>query len=642
MNRISTLLIFILLQTKLFAQDATVRNCGTNEYMHHLAVQHPEMETERMKIEQHTRQYMQQGEKKTRTIITIPVVVHVVYNLAVQNISDAQINSQMLVLNKDFRKLNTDFVNTPGSFQPLAADCQIEFVLAKRDPNGDSTTGITRTFTNTTSFTANNNVKNAVTGGKNAWPATQYLNIWVCKLSGGLLGYGQFPGGPEATDGVVISYKAFGTSGAALPPFNKGRTATHEIGHWLNLFHIWGDDGGGCAGSDLADDTPNQGAENTGVPVYPHISCNNAPFGDMFMNYMDYSDDIAMTMFTINQKARMDALFTAGGSRFALLSSQGGNYPVPPAACAVPAGFSTSGITAGSAQINWNAVAGATSYQLSYKKVIDTAWTSASTVANQFVINNLTAATNYEYKVRTVCPSGISAYAANGSFTTLPAVNSCIENYEPNNTLFTAVTVPTDSNLSAMISYSADNDYYRVEISEFMPNVRVSLTDLPQDYDLYLYNIRGGLLSTSLSGGLTNEEIIQNTNYNGAITYYVRVKGYNGAFSNAACYKLNIQTSASAFKFSAPTVAEESKPEFMLYPVPANDHLTCSVFYEGIRDAVCNVYNFFGQKVSSQKLITHEGFNEIHLETAGLASGMYMLEVLDSEERRVQKFMVKR
>nr|MBP6316359.1 zinc metalloprotease [Chitinophagaceae bacterium] len=294
----------IFWQTSIQAQEATVRECGTTEYMNALEHAHPEVAQQRQLIEQHTQQFIRSNHKKSRSIITIPVVVHVVYNLAVQNISDAQIQSQIAVLNKDFRKLNTDFLNTPGSFQPLAADCQIEFVLAKRDPNGDSTTGITRTATLTTSFTNNNNVKSSATGGKDAWPATAYLNIWVCKLSGGLIGYGQFPGGPAATDGVVISYKAFGTMGAALPPFNKGRTATHEIGHWLNLYHIWGDDAGSCNGTDVVEDTPNQGNSNTGVPVYPKISCNNAPFGDMFMNYMDYTDDIAMTMFSVGQKAR--------------------------------------------------------------------------------------------------------------------------------------------------------------------------------------------------------------------------------------------------------------------------------------------------------------------------------------------------
>ena len=129
----------------------------------------------------------------------------------------------------------------------------------------------------------------------------------MCQLGGGLLGYAQFPGGPAATDGVVILHSGFGTSGTAAAPFNLGRTATHEIGHWLNLRHIWGDDGTGCSGSDFVADTPNQGGPNYGTPTFPKVSCGNAPNGDMFMNYMDYVDDAAMVMFTAGQVTRMQA-----------------------------------------------------------------------------------------------------------------------------------------------------------------------------------------------------------------------------------------------------------------------------------------------------------------------------------------------
>jgi hypothetical protein len=126
----------------------------------------------------------------------------------------------------------------------------------------------------------------------------------VCPLGGGLLGYAQFPGGPQATDGVVINYLAFGTIGTAQAPFNKGRTATHEIGHYFNLRHIWGDTPD-CSGSDMVADTPNCAGANFGTPAWPHITCNNGPNGDMFMNYMDYTDDAAMFMFTTQQVLRM-------------------------------------------------------------------------------------------------------------------------------------------------------------------------------------------------------------------------------------------------------------------------------------------------------------------------------------------------
>src|SRR3954452_4012709 len=240
-------------------------------------------------------------------VTVIPVVVHVVYNGAAQNISDAQIQSQIDVLNHDFRKTNADVSSTPGVFAPLAADARIEFELATTDPSSNPTNGITRTSTTASGFTDDNKVKKASTGGADAWPRDNYLNLWVCRLSGGLLGYAQFPGGPADTDGVVILDTACGTSGTAAAPFNLGRTATHEIGHWLNLRHIWGDDGNGCSGDDFIADTPNCAGANTGVPAFPHVTCSNGPNGDLFMNYMDYTDDVGMFMFTSGQVTRMQA-----------------------------------------------------------------------------------------------------------------------------------------------------------------------------------------------------------------------------------------------------------------------------------------------------------------------------------------------
>jgi hypothetical protein len=240
-------------------------------------------------------------------VTVIPVVVHVVSNGAAQNISDTQVQSQIDVLNQDFRKTNADISSLPAAFQPLAADARIEFELATTDPSGNPTNGITRTTTTASGFTDDNKVKHASNGGADAWPRDNYLNLWACRLTGGLLGYAQFPGGPADTDGVVILDTAFGNTGTAAAPFNLGRTATHEIGHWLNLRHIWGDDGNGCSGDDFVGDTPNCAGANTGVPAFPHVTCSNGPNGDLFQNYMDYTDDAGMFMFTGGQVTRMQA-----------------------------------------------------------------------------------------------------------------------------------------------------------------------------------------------------------------------------------------------------------------------------------------------------------------------------------------------
>lgn len=235
--------------------------------------------------------------------ITIPVVVHVVWNLPEEDISDAQIASQIAVLNADYAATNADIGQVPAIWSALPADSAIRFALANRDPDGNPHSGITRTRSELASFGTDDGVKFTTRGGQNAWPADRYLNIWVCNLAD-ILGYAQFPGGPPLTDGVVVGHPYFGTTGTATAPFNLGRTTTHEVGHWLNLRHIWGDTED-CSGPDFVHDTPDQELPNYHSPTFPHISCGNGPNGDMFMNYMDYVDDAAMFMFTAGQVARM-------------------------------------------------------------------------------------------------------------------------------------------------------------------------------------------------------------------------------------------------------------------------------------------------------------------------------------------------
>ncbi|GLW08325.1 zinc metalloprotease [Microtetraspora sp. NBRC 13810] len=284
--------------------------------MHHtmLATQ-PEYAIARATIENTAFQRMTARAPVHEEVVTIPVVVHVVYRAAAENVSQEQIDSQLTVLNHDFRKTNADVSKVPPVFQPLVADTRIEFRLATTDPAGGTTTGVVRRQTTRASFGQDDAVKFTARGGSDAWPADRYLNLWVCRLDR-FLGYAQFPGGAAATDGVVVSHTAFGTSGTAAAPFDLGRTATHEVGHWLNLRHIWGDDGEGCSGDDFVADTPNQAGPNYGAPTFPNPSCGNAPNGDLFMNYMDYTDDRSMYMFTKGQAERMDACLAGPRSSF--------------------------------------------------------------------------------------------------------------------------------------------------------------------------------------------------------------------------------------------------------------------------------------------------------------------------------------
>lgn len=285
----------------------TVRRCGTDAVHQRLLLEDPEYAVRRAAVENQAWRAARMPPVARQGCTRIPVVVHVVHRVAAENISKAQIDSQIVVLNADFRKKNVDVAQTPAPYLGLAADARVEFALATTDPAGKPTDGVTRTKTSVNGFTMDEKVKSAATGGADPWPSSQYLNMWVCRLAGGLLGYAAFPGAPAALDGVVVTHTGFGTSGTAAAPFNLGRTATHEIGHWLNLLHIWGDDGMGCNGSDQVADTPNQGGANTGMLAFPTVSCANGPHGDMFMNYMDYTDDAGMFMFTVGQVDRMHA-----------------------------------------------------------------------------------------------------------------------------------------------------------------------------------------------------------------------------------------------------------------------------------------------------------------------------------------------
>ena len=252
-------------------------------------------------------------------IITIPVVIHVLFNNETQNISEAQILSQVEVLNKDFRSLNADINLVPAAFKRLTADTRIMFCLAKVDPDGRSTTGINRKFTSKPYFMADDGMKFKAQGGIDAWDTRNYLNIWVCSMFGRVLGYATPPGGELLKDGLVINYDVFGTKGRMRAEFDKGRTTTHETAHWLGLKHIWGDD---TCGDDEVKDTPRQKSYNFGCPTFPNITnCSLDENGDLFMNYMDLTNDACMNMFTTGQKIKMRSLFALAGSKNSLLRS---------------------------------------------------------------------------------------------------------------------------------------------------------------------------------------------------------------------------------------------------------------------------------------------------------------------------------
>ena len=278
--------------------------------------------------------------------VVIPIVVHILHGGEPmgtgRNISDAQIQSQIDVLNEDFRRTNSDQNNAPAVFRNLGADANVEFKLACIDPNGNPTNGINRLLVsspfrlsrfygggadeNTTG------IKFTAKGGKDAWNTNKYLNIWVCELEEGigniLYGYSQYPwefASKSLTDGIVMNYNIFGRS-VYPSPFNKGHTLAHEVGHWLGLFHIWGVT---ACGDDFVADTPTQyGPSNSYTcPTFPKLSCNNGPNGDMFSNFMDYTGDNCKNMFTNGQVARMRAFLFTGDRANTEYMVLGGNIP---------------------------------------------------------------------------------------------------------------------------------------------------------------------------------------------------------------------------------------------------------------------------------------------------------------------------
>lgn len=313
---------FLLFHFNVLAQE--INRCHTAHKVQEVLENHPEIAEQRQILEHETQAWIQQNRTNPREIITLPVVVHVIWRTPSHNISDAQIQSQIDILNQDYRRTNVDAALTPAPFALFAADTEIQFALASLDPEGNPTNGITRTQTNVNEIGSTQNYFKTNSGGIDPWDNSNYINIWVCELSSQLLGFAWPPGvaWPQAADGMVIAPQYFGNIGTAVPsaPYNLGRTATHEMGHYLNLEHVWGASTGGCNQDDFITDTPLQDGSSAGCPSFPETdACSPTGAGIMFMNYMDYTNDACMNMFTEGQKERM--LAAINGPRATLLSS---------------------------------------------------------------------------------------------------------------------------------------------------------------------------------------------------------------------------------------------------------------------------------------------------------------------------------
>ncbi len=338
MNKIYLTILFVLVQNLIFAQT-TKRTCGTMDL---LAEMQQKDSTLQIKIDDFNKRIAQRIQSKAtnktaedNSLFLIPVVVHVIHNGENigegMNISDEQIFSQIESLNKDFRLLNEDSLDENHPFWGYTADCKIEFCLAKQDEYGNPTNGITRVYGEVNDWTRDE--IDEYVKPQTIWNPNKYLNIWTLAFGGddsNVLGYANFPfNATDTTDGVVVAFDKFGVFGNVSYPYDLGRTATHEIGHYFDLFHIWGDED--CGDDEVADTEASEKA-NDGCPEFPHnaySSCGSGENGEMYMNYMDYSDDACLNMFTFGQKERMRTAIQL--ERFGLLLSDG---------CAIPSSVS--------------------------------------------------------------------------------------------------------------------------------------------------------------------------------------------------------------------------------------------------------------------------------------------------------------
>ena len=297
MKNLVLLLSFVCLSHSLLsAQDR--RECSTDQMFDQLVKKNPSTLIEHQKLEAFTKQFTANNLNKAGAVKVIPIVFHIIHNYGTENLTDQHIFDGMQVINEDFRKLNSDTGQIVSAFKGIAADSEIEFRLAQKDPNGNCTTGITRTAS-TQTYTAGDGVKFLI-----SWPNNQYLNVWMVQsIASGAGGYATYPGSPPPYDGIVVRSGQFGLN---------QRTLTHEIGHYLNLRHTWGNSNSpeqlsNCSTDDLVGDTPN--TEGNYACVLTGVTCSSL---DNVQNYMEYA--FCDRMFTEGQKTRMQAALNSGVS----------------------------------------------------------------------------------------------------------------------------------------------------------------------------------------------------------------------------------------------------------------------------------------------------------------------------------------
>ena len=584
-------------------------------------------------------QNLQAVSSESGGIIYIPVVVHVIHNGDAygtnENITDEQVASQITVMNQDFRRM----LGTPGyNTSPVGADIQIEFVLAKVDPNGNPTNGINRV--NLCQASWETNQINSIVKPATSWNPDDYMNMWSVNFTdAGLLGYAQFPdasglpglnavGGAANTDGVVAGYRFFGSSalaaGSYSPPFDRGRTMTHEVGHYLGLRHIWGD--GPCGTDDFCADTPESDNPNYGCPT-THVSCGTT---DMVRNYMDYTDDTCMNIFTQNQKTRILTVMNFSPRRASLRTSTKD--------IAIP-------LFANDAEVK-------------LENLCATISCGNEAPAKQVILYNrgtspLTSATlNYSFNGGAVNSFNWVGVLSQGQYTiiTLPA-NSI------GNGLFTVEIASSNggadqraSNNSATFLYGFEN----FEYTNFTFNLQ------PDDYGsetTWTLTNSGG--TTLYSGGPYTDGVTTLITQNwtlpadGCYTFTI-----NDVFGDGICcdwgigyYEVTANggsttvISGGAFgddetkRFTNNVLSSgnfETLKNVFLYPNPTKNTLNLEIPNTISLDGSYEIHNAIGQLIESRKISTQ---NDLSIDVSNLSNGVYMINLNLEGQNKVLKFI---
>ncbi len=605
---------------------------------------------------------MRSTSKAAATIITIPVVVHVIYNGqaigVAPNITDNQIISQITVLNQDYNKM----LNTPGyNTNPVGANIQIQFVLAQQDPNGNPTNGIDRVSLCQSSWSEtemDSTVKPAT-----IWDPEKYMNMWSVKFTDNtLLGYAQFPSSTLAglgtntnatTDGVVSNYNVFGTKalndGTFLlnSTYNGGRTMTHEVGHFLGLKHIWGDS---TCGTDYCADTPTHHDANYGCPTSIPLSCDPTPVPEMIDNYMDYTNDSCMDIFTLNQAARITTVMTYSPRRSKLKTSTKATPPT---------------LFANDAEVKLEtscdlSACGAIPNQVIQKVILYNRGTTNLTSATlNYTING---GTNNVYNwtgdlaINQSATFGITINSTtNGTFTiSVASANGSTDQRVTNNTATGTFVFPTTVTNYAFtnFTFNLQQDYWGSETTWNLKNTSGTLLYSGGPYtDTYVNATTVSVIPNVITQNWTlpanqcylftiydksGDGICCGTGLGSSGNGYFNIKSADGLTTVTSGASFGTSQSYSFSTNSLGAKAFETSEEIFLYPNPTKESLKITIPSNFGLPNSYSIYNSVGQLIY-HKVVAFQ--HDLTINTSDLSKGVYFLTITKGDAKKTLQFI---